>query len=142
MIKTRSLSRSHVLQILFQFDVQPLLNVEAGLAAFRKQFDSKGADEAFVERLIRGVASNLKSLDSTIAVAASHWRIDWMSKVDRNILRLGTYELLYCEDIPATVTINEMIELAKNFGEESSSGFVNAVLDRIRIDNPRENKVP
>ena len=65
-----------------------------------------------------------------------------MASVDRNILRLGIYELLWCQDVPATVTINEMIELAKAFGSDTSAAFTNGILDKVRLSHPRPDKAP
>lgn len=139
---SRHTSRSQALQVLYQLDVQKTLTLETGLEYFRKNFESRGSESKFVERLLAGVVDHLKELDVKIEEAASHWRVDRMGKVDRNVLRLGVFELIYCDDIPATVTINEMIELAKSFADEDSPKFVNAVLDRIRLDNPQPNKAP
>ena len=63
-----------------------------------------------------------------------------MAAVDRNALRLGVYEILFCDDIPSTVSINEMIELAKQFGSESSPSFINGILDKIRLNHPNPQK--
>lgn len=136
---SRHLSRSQALQILYQLDSQPL-SVENGIEAFKKNFE--GADNPFTERLVTGVANTRVAIDEMIGKAAMAWRVDRMARVDRNILRLGIYELLHCDDIPAIVTINEMVELAKEFGDEETPQFVNAVLDKVRIDHPRPSKVP
>ncbi|MBI1861788.1 MAG: transcription antitermination factor NusB [Deltaproteobacteria bacterium] len=138
----RHTSRSQALQVLYQLDVQKNLTLDTGLDYFRANFESEGAEAAFVERLIKGVMDRLKEIDAKIEEAASHWRVDRMGRVDRNVLRMGVFELLYCDEIPATVSINEMIELAKSFADEDSPKFVNAVLDRIRINNPVPNKAP
>ncbi|MBM4389237.1 MAG: transcription antitermination factor NusB, partial [Deltaproteobacteria bacterium] len=85
----------------------------------------------FAELLARGVSGNLAEIDGYIASASHHWRIDRMAIVDRNILRIATFEMLRVEDIPYKVSLNEAIELAKRFGSEDSSQFINGVLDKI-----------
>lgn len=141
MKSTRHTSRSQVLQVLYQLDSQEL-TVQTGLEYFRLNFDTHGAETSFVERLIAGVVENVKAVDEIINGAATGWRVDRMARVDRNILRLGVFEILYCDDIPAAVTINEMIELSKSFGEVDTPKFVNAVLDSVRLKHPQPNKVP
>lgn len=87
----------------------------------------------FANSLIRGTSENMNSIDDVINRYSKHWRLSRMSKIDRNILRLATYELVYLRDIPSPVTINEAVELAKRYGTEESGAFVNGILDRIRI---------
>lgn len=86
---------------------------------------------AFVDRLVRGFGDRSEEIDATIRAVSHHWRLERMTRVDRNILRLATCELMLLPDIPRRVTLNEAIELAKRFGSEGSAGFVNGVLDRI-----------
>jgi len=93
---------------------------------------------AFAEALIRGVHEHRERIDETIRKVSHHWRLERMMRVDRNILRLATYELLEMSEIPRRVTLNEAIELAKRFGAEGSPGFVNGVLDRIATDIGKE----
>lgn len=85
----------------------------------------------FARRLVCGVKEKLPLLDELIDESAEHWKLERMTIVDRNILRLGAYELLFCPDIPEKVSINEAVELGKKFGAEDSPSFVNGVLDRI-----------
>jgi transcription antitermination protein NusB len=94
---------------------------------------SPGARE-FSERLCRGIVEHLVEVDSRIEGAALHWRTERMDRVDLSILRLAVYELLHAEDIPKAVVINEAIELAKEFGSDESSSFINGVLGRIARD--------
>jgi N utilization substance protein B len=84
--------------------------------------------------LARGCAEQREAIDERIRQASKHWRIDRMARVDRNILRLGTFELVGMPDIPRRVTLNEAVELAKRFGDEQSPAFVNGLLDRIASD--------
>lgn len=92
-------------------------------------------DEAeFAQELVRGVIEDRAAIDTRIEAASLHWRLARMPVVDRNVLRLGTYELLHRPDIPVSVSINEAIELAKRFGGGESRSFVNGLLDRIAGD--------
>lgn len=94
-----------------------------------------GADgQEFANTLVRGVAQDRERIDETIRSVSHHWRLERMTRVDRNILRLATFELMSLPDVPRRVTLNEAIELAKRFGSEGSAGFVNGVLDRIASD--------
>ena len=89
--------------------------------------------EAHLRRLVFGVSSELEAIDAAITQTSSNWRLDRMSCVDRNLLRLSAYELLFLgEEIPRKVAINEAVELAKGFGSKESGAFVNGLLDRLR----------
>jgi N utilization substance protein B len=94
------------------------------------------ADEgrAFAELIIARVGDEQERIDGIIRDVSHHWRLERMTRVDRNILRLGVAELLECEDVPRRVTLNEAVELAKRFGSEGSAGFVNGILDRVAND--------
>jgi len=91
-------------------------------------------NQDFTRRLLWGTMEKLTEIDKLISNASIKWDISRMAVVDRNILRLATFELLSKEDVPARVVLNEAIELAKDFGGEESGTFVNGVLDRIRVD--------
>lgn len=136
----RRRTRERALQTLYQLDLNTRLTVQTALSYFQQHFSLEKEMDPFLERLVLGVVENLKAIDETIRKASEHWRADRMAAVDRNLLRLGVFELDYCDDIPATVTINEMIEIAKSFGSESSPAFVNGILDKIRQSLDRPNK--
>lgn len=91
--------------------------------------EREGSD--FANSIVRGYASESQRIDDMIRAVSQHWRLERMTRVDRNVLRLGAWELLACGDIPRRVTLNECVELAKRFGTETSASFVNGVLDRI-----------
>ena len=91
----------------------------------------------FSARIIRGVEEHRGDLDRIIEKYSSHWKIDRMAHVDRNILRIAVYELLYCDDIPPKVAINEAIDIGKKFGSEDSGAFINGVLDKIKAEERR-----
>jgi transcription antitermination factor NusB len=85
----------------------------------------------FVQEMFMGVVTHLDELDRKLALASENWRLDRMSRVDRNTMRLALYELLYRDDIPPKVSINEAIDLGKNYGAEDSGAFINGILDRL-----------
>ena len=85
----------------------------------------------FTEGLIAGVKGHLARIDEAISAAADNWRVDRMAAIDRNILRLGVYEMIICREIPSKVAINEALELAKRYSTAQSSRFVNGILDRV-----------
>jgi N utilization substance protein B len=85
----------------------------------------------FASELVRGCSEHREQIDAKLREVSRHWRLERMARVDRNILRLATFELLWRSEIPRRVTLNEAIELAKRFGDEDSPAFVNGVLDRI-----------
>jgi transcription antitermination factor NusB len=96
------------------------------------------APPAYLKGLVSGVASHLEELDAFIVRYSEHWRLSRMTIVDRNLLRVAVYELLYQPDIPPKVVINEAVEMAKRFGSEASGGFVNGILDQVRLSVGRE----
>lgn len=131
----RHLSRSIVLQTLFEWDLNDIekKNVPEVLERNISEFAPNKTDAPFIEKLLDGVLGKQPELDQIIEKAAPEWPIDRISPVDRNILRLGLYELLFSDrkEVPAKVAINEAIELAKQFGGENSSRFVNGVLGAV-----------
>ncbi|MCA9359827.1 transcription antitermination factor NusB [Candidatus Nomurabacteria bacterium] len=131
----RHLSRSIVLQSLFEWDLNALEKkaVHEVLGRNVAEFAPNKTDMPFMEKLLDGVMVKKPELDLVIEKAAPEWPIDRISPVDRNILRLGLYELLFADrkEVPAKVAINEAIELAKQFGGDNSSRFVNGVLGAV-----------
>lgn len=131
----RHLSRSIVLQSLFEWDLNALEKkaVHEVLDRNVTEFAPNKTDMPFMERLLDGVMGKQPELDLVIEKAAPEWPIDRISPVDRNILRLGLFELLFADrkEVPAKVAINEAIELAKQFGGDNSSRFVNGVLGAV-----------
>jgi N utilization substance protein B len=132
----RHLSRSVVLQALFETDFNAVDDDEKALNVLVRtveEFAPGLGDFSFIQALFRGIRSKRSDLDTIIERAAPEWPIDKISVVDRNILRLGLYELLFSnrDEVPAKVAINEAIELAKTFGGENSGRFVNGVLGTV-----------
>lgn len=143
MSETRRKSRELALQFLYQHIVDSEFQLDEALRRFEANFGvSREGGDTFSRTLIFGVLENVEVIDASLKQALSNWRPERLSPVDRALLRLGTYELLFRDEIPATVTLNEMVELAKHFGSENSGGFVNGVLDAVRKTNPRPDKLP
>jgi N utilization substance protein B len=92
---------------------------------------SEGTDE-FAERIVLGVLDHAREIDQLIQRFSEHWRLERINLVDRNILRMAIFELLYCDEIPPKVTLNEAIDLGKRYGSEDSGSFINGILDRIQ----------
>ncbi len=114
-------------------------NSEETLTNFRDNFDPPEDVLPFFHRLIRGVISSGAEIDAIIEQFSSNWKISRMSCVDRNIMRIAVYELLWCHDIPSKVSINEAIDIGKKYGTDESGPFINGILDSIR--NAVENEV-
>jgi N utilization substance protein B len=137
---TRRLSREQALQALFYMDMHgdP---AEDPIALFCKCFTPNKPAGPFFRRLVEGVNENRQDIDAVIERFSSNWKLSRMSCVDRNILRIAVFELLFCADIPPKVSINEAIDVGKRFGTEESGAFINGILDSIRLAM-QENKVP
>jgi len=151
-MSNRHLARALAMQTLYEWDfyggekeAMPLL--ERNMEEFAKDFDEKD----FARNIVQGIMNNHDVIDKTITTFAPDWPLIKITTVDRNILRIGTFELLFNFDIPSKVAINEAIELAKTFGGESSGKFVNGVLGAVyrdqiakgitkESDKPREKK--
>ena len=145
-MRKRTRSREFALQVLYEMDIAHCEINEAledfwedrsdlALSNDEKaaiELDKKDADvREYTDHLVKGTLEKLAQLDATIEKFAEHWNIKRMAYVDRNILRLAAYELLFVDDIPVKVAINEAVELAKRYGEADSSKFVNGILDKI-----------
>lgn len=143
----RHLSRSIVLQSLFEWDLNgiPKTEVDEVLTRNIDEFAPNKTDRPFMDMLLDGILAKQSELDLIIEKAAPEWPIDRISPVDRNILRLGLYELLFADrkEVPAKVAINEAIELSKQFGGENSSRFVNGVLGAVykEIGEPGKEEI-
>lgn len=132
---SRHLARSIAIQSLYEWDFKNYNTDSLPEIVKRniKEFGPGLKDEEFVNNLINGVVSHRKELDNIIEKAAPMWPLDQIDMIDRNVLRLGLYELIYenKEEVPPKVAINEAIELAKSFGGESSGKFINGVLGTV-----------
>jgi N utilization substance protein B len=138
----RRSGREAALQMLFQIEASQV-DVERAITLFWRNFEPDPEGREYADAAVRGIAETMSDLDAKIRAAATNWRIERMTRVDRNLLRLGTWELAYRPDVPRAVILDEAVELAKTFGTEESSAFVNGVLAKIadslgRQDEPRE----
>ncbi|MCG8555870.1 MAG: transcription antitermination factor NusB [Proteobacteria bacterium] len=129
----RRKAREAALQMLYEMELSGM-SCERAIAAYWSNLETSRTPVAFANELVRGWARNAGRVDRAIAAVSEHWRLERMDCVDRNILRLATYELMMLADVPARVTLNEAIELAKRFGHEGSAAFVNGVLDRVAAE--------
>jgi transcription antitermination protein NusB len=127
---SRRKAREAALQVLYQIDLSGE-DAERAIALFAEYLAQAEELEPFATELVRGCAAQREAIDAKIREVSRHWRLERMARVDRNVLRLATFELLFMADVPKRVTLNEAVELAKRFGDEDSSSFVNGVLDRI-----------
>jgi len=132
-VGTRRSGRAYALQLLYARDGDPATDVAGAAASWAEAFELEldPSAQAFARELVAAASQHAAQVDALIGAASKNWRIDRMSRVDRNILRLGACELVAFRDVPVKVVINEAVELAKRFGTAESSAFVNGVLDRI-----------
>ena len=126
----RSQARESAFKVLYQLDVTQD-SPEEGLKIFFRDHRVLADSQAFVARLVEGTRARLSEIDHLLAKYATNWALNRMAMVDRNILRLGAFELLFGNETPPKVVINEAVELAKRFGTPDSGKFVNGVLDSI-----------
>ena len=130
---TRRSGRAYALQLLYARDGDPGTKLDLAANSWAGEFELEVdvPAQAFARDLVAAAVERATEIDELITSASKNWRIDRMSRVDRNILRLGACELVAFRDVPVKVVINEAVELAKRFGTAESSAFVNGVLDRI-----------
>jgi N utilization substance protein B len=131
-VGARHSGREAALQMLFQMEASGT-SADDAIKLFWRTFgaDADPEGRAYAEDAVRGVGAELAPLDEQIAAASAHWRVERMGRVDRNVLRLGAWELSRRHDVPCAVVLDEAVELAKAFGTEESGAFVNGVLNRI-----------
>ena len=132
-MRKRSRAREYALQLLYQLDVVRVKDRAAQdiIQEFWLYHQVPDEIRVFATTLVGGTWKEIEALDKLIAAHANNWDIARMAVVDRNILRLGSYELIHCEEVPPKVCLNEAVELAKRYGDEESSRFVNGILDTI-----------
>lgn len=133
----RRKSREFALQVLYQLNITKQ-DVITALTQFQEHFLSNGEADEFLKRLVLGVLEHCQELDRLIEQYSENWHLDRINIVERNILRMALFELLYCEEIPPKVTINEAIDLGKRYGSEDSGSFINGILDRIQNEVVRK----
>jgi len=128
---TRRQARELAMQALFYMDMQNNASLEM-LEHFCGNFHPSKKSRPFFLKLVNGVLEAKSELDSLIERFSMNWKINRMSCVDRNVMRIAVYELLYCDDIPVKVSINEAVDVGKKFGTEGSGAFINGIMDSIR----------
>lgn len=132
-MRKRTFARECALKILYRIEISKE-SVDSSL----KDFWSKSAESMdkethdFTETLVKGTCENITAIDKIISKYTDNWSISRMAVIDRNIMRMSVYEMLYRDDIPPNVSINEAIELAKKYGDIDSGKFVNGILDKIK----------
>lgn len=126
----RRSGREAALQMLFQQEIAGT-TADRTIQLFWSTFEADPEGRSYADEIVRGVVEGLTEIDAEIARASQNWRLERMSRVDRNLLRLGAWELLKRPEVPRAVILDEAVELAKSFGTDESSAFVNGVLDRI-----------
>ena len=127
----RRRSRELALQLLYQLDVHSAARPEPYFDEFWERHPVEPPVRDFVEALVRGTALHRTKIDEVIAQYAEHWDLERMAMVDRNVLRLGVFELLWFTETPPKVAINEALEVAKRFSTQESTRFINGILDRV-----------
>ncbi len=123
----RRTAREKALQSLFQIDRSQIEPIEA----IRYTLEENESDP-FLEDLVIGTTKNLAEIDKHISENLEKWTIERLGNIDRSILRMATYEMIFLEDVPSSVSMDEAIELAKKFGDDNSSKFINSVLSKIK----------
>jgi len=135
----RRKARELALQMLFQYEFtghrSDFRAIEDLDPAKKEHKDIK----QFSEELVNGTLSHLEEIDNRIQKAAEHWKLERMASVDRNIMRFAVYEILYRNDIPAAVTINESLEIAKKFSSLEAASFINGLLDKIARESGKKS---
>ena len=137
----RRRSREFALRVLYQLEISRE-DISQVLLQQKEHLSPGNGDDAFTEQIVHGVQKYGQEIDQLIRQYSENWRLDRMNLIDRNILRIAVFELLYCEDIPPKVTLNEAVELGKKYGSEESGSFINGILDRIRNEVARKPLQP
>ena len=135
-MRRRTQARECALKILYQTEVAKATAAEAA-ADFWDHNATETPVMLFASELVMGVAQHREAIDALLAKHADNWTLERMAIIDRNVLRLGAFELLYAEDVPPKVAINEAVDLAKRYGGADSGKFVNGILDTIHKTRPR-----
>jgi N utilization substance protein B len=136
----RRSGREAALQMLFQIEASGV-GAESAIALFWRNFEADPEGRAYADEIIRGLEEKKTDVDTAITAASSNWRSERMARVDRNLLRLGAWELMFRPGVPLAVVLDEAVELAKEYGTDESSAFVNGVLNQIG-QTARPNEPP
>ena len=138
-MRKRTLAREYALQILYQIDMTKDIPDKALDNFWLNHKDEEISSDLkdFTASLVKGSVDNMEAIDKKIAQYAENWQLKRMAVVDRNIMRIGCFELIYCKDIPPKVSINEAVELAKKFSGAEAGKFVNAIMDKVKIEKEK-----
>jgi N utilization substance protein B len=136
----RRQAREIAMQALFYMDMRNDVSIEM-LERFCDNFSPSPKTQPFFFKLVNGVMEAKEELDDLIERFSRNWGIKRMSGVDRNVMRIAVFELIYCDDIPPKVSINEAVDVGKKFGTEESGAFINGILDSIRSDLEQVGKL-
>ena len=123
----RRIAREKALQALYQVDI-----VGAEVEAAMESALNGAESDPYFEALVTGIVANREKLDELIRTNLENWTLERLANIDRNLLRIAAYEMIHSEDVPVSVAMDEAIEIAKRFGDDQSSSFVNAVLSKIK----------
>lgn len=127
----RRRSREFALQVLYQLEITKQSALKA-MVQLKENFSPEEGEDEFAKQIVLGVVERRQEIDRLIEERSENWRLDRMTIIDRNILRIAIFELLYCSEVPPKVTLNEAIDLGKRYGSEESGSFINGILDRIQ----------
>jgi N utilization substance protein B len=127
----RRRSREFALQVLYQLEITKQGALKA-MVQLKENFSPEEGEDEFAKQIVMGVVERRQEIDRLIEERSENWRLDRMTIIDRNILRIAIFELLYCSEVPPKVTLNEAIDLGKRYGSEESGSFINGILDRIQ----------
>ncbi len=130
-MRRRTLSREHALKILYQVDITHRTLDLILLDYWKMEEVSDEEVMSYAKTIVSGVLKDLKTIDEKISQYATNWQLKRMAVIDRNVMRIGLFELQYTTDVPPKVAINEAVELVKKYGDLESSKFVNGILDKI-----------
>jgi N utilization substance protein B len=137
-MRERRKAREIALQVLYSLNFVNI-DTQDALDLFWGNFVAPKAAKEFAAFLVQGTCEHKEELDKLIAGCSDNWSLGRMSRVDINILRLAVFELLYCDDIPPKVTLNEAVDLGKTFGSENSGSFINGILDTLNLKLNKKN---
>jgi transcription antitermination factor NusB len=136
-VKKRTRGRELALQLLYQLDLRGEEILEE-VDGFLRDEENDRESREFAKKILQGVHESRAELDKTIQSVAQNWDIARMAVIDRNVLRLASWELLHCDDIPPKVAINEAIELGKRYSTQNSGAFINGILDKIKSRHAKD----
>lgn len=135
----RHLSRIISMQSIYEWDFRPELDIKKIIKRNIENF-KEDCDKEFIQEIINGITKNLKQIDRIIGQSAPEWPVEQIAVIDKTILRIAVYELIFKKEVPPKVVINEAVELAKSYGSENSSKFVNGVLGTLFRKDERYQK--